>query len=780
MSSLKSTLLSLLICFSFAATGSARQQQVGASLNGHVTDPQGANVSGAIVTIYERDNRASRVALTDQNGLYHVEQLAAGEYLIEVEARDFKNATKEISVLRNTITTLDFALQLSGVRTEVSVTASGTAQTVDETSKAITLIDAAAIERRDEFSVAEALRVVPGLRVQQLIGTGGLTNIKIRGLRNADTAVLIDGQRFRDPTSLQGDATSFLSDLQIVNTDRIEALRGSGSSLYGTNAIGGVLNIVTDQGGGPAHGMLQAEGGSLGLFRGRAQVAGGAHEDRFRYSAGLAHLNIAHGVDGNDAFRNTSGQVFAQYNFTPSVSLTGRIFTGTGFTQLNSSPDAMTGITIPARGTVHAVAGQNFIPAVDDPDYQQSTRFFSGSAIFTQRLSDAASYRLSYQRVNTTRQLHNDIGGAGFQPGGNSSDRFNGSADTLNARTDVQLGRFQLISAGYEFERESYANRTREEGAFGFSSAFDITQRSHTFFAQDQLRLLNKRLQLSAAFRAQSFTLTRPTSSGGISLGDLQLSNPPTAYTGDGSVSYFFSTTGTKLRAHVGNGYRVPSLYERYGSYGDPRLQPDRSIAFDAGLDQTFLRARVRTSATIFYTRLQQVIDFGTIPNDPFKRAFGGYLNTGGGLARGVELSFEAAPTSTLDLSAAYTFTNADQRQVYAGTNGFLKTYGISDHMLSVTANQRLGRRVDLTFDLFAASAYAFPVFRSSDFRTVVFSFGGPVKADLGASYTLPISDDRRSFRFYAKVDNLFNHTYYENGFRAPGATFTGGTTFRF
>ncbi|HVG37717.1 MAG TPA: TonB-dependent receptor, partial [Pyrinomonadaceae bacterium] len=734
----------------------------------------------AVVSIYERDNRASRTTLTARDGGYRFERLAPSEYIIEVHARDFQFATREISVRRGSAATLDFALQLSGPRAEVSVTASSTAQSVDETSKAITLIDAAAIERRDEFSVAEALRVVPGLRVQQLIGTGGLTNIKIRGLRNADTAVLIDGQRFRDPTSLQGDATSFLSDLLIVNTDRIETLRGSGSSLYGTNAIGGVLNIVTDQGGGPTHGTLQAEGGSLGLFRGRAQVAGGAGEDRFRYSAGVTHLNIARGVDGNDAFRNTSGQAFAQYNFTPSISLSGRVFTGGGFAQLNSSPDVAPGLIAPARGTVRAVAGQTFIPAMDDPDYAQSTQFFSGSVAFTQRLSEGVSYRVGYQRVDTARDLSNGPGGAGFQPGGNSFDRFDGSVDTLNARADAQLGRYQLLSAGYEFERESYDNRTRSEGPFGFSSSFGIAQRSHTFFAQDQIRLLDKRLQLSGAFRAQSFALSRPTSTGGIALGDLDLNDPPTAYTGDGSVSYFFAGTGTKLRAHAGNGYRVPSLYERYGSYGDPRLRPDRSIAFDAGVDQVFARARLRTSATYFYTRLQQVIDFGQTPNDLFGRTFGGYINTGGALARGVELSFEAAPVSSLDVSAAYTFTNADQRQPYPGANGFLQTYGISKHMLTLAADQRIGRRVDLTFDFFAASSYAFPVFNSIDFSTIVFSFAGPKKADFGASYTLPLADDRRSFRFYAKVDNIFDRTYYENGYRTPGAAFVGGTTFRF
>src|SRR4030095_13675817 len=112
-------------------------------------------------------------------------------------------------------------------------------------------------------------------------------------------------------------------------------------------------------------------------------------------------------------------------------------------------------------------------------------------------------------------------------------------------------------------------------------------------------------------------------------------------------------------------------LFERFGTFfsnlfgysvlGDPRLRPDRSIAFDAGIDQVLFENRLRASATYFYTRLQEVIvfDFSGAINpatDPFGR-FGGYLNSNGGVARGMEASVTAAPTRTLDVSASYTYT---------------------------------------------------------------------------------------------------------------------------
>ena len=182
------------------------------------------------------------------------------------------------------------------------------------------------IDERDESAISEALRTVPGLRVQQLGGPGSFTSIKTRGLRNEDTAVLIDGLRFRDAAAPQGDASGFLEDLIVTDVSRVEVLRGSGSSLYGSNAIGGVINLVTDEGGGPFHGNLLAEGGGLGMFRGRAQVAGGARNDSIVYSAGFSHLNVTRGIDGQDEARNSSGQGRILFRLTPTTTLSGRIY----------------------------------------------------------------------------------------------------------------------------------------------------------------------------------------------------------------------------------------------------------------------------------------------------------------------------------------------------------------------------------------------------------------------------------------------------------------------
>ena len=212
--------------------------------------------------------------------------------------------------------------------------------------------------------------------------------------------------------------------------------------------------------------------------------------------------------------------------------------------------------------------------------------------------------------------------GVGFQPfGGSEQSDFDARVHTLSARFDVRAGRVNFITGGYEFENENFRNRSFQVNPAD-NSTVDVTQRSHALFVQDQLRLSEDRLQISLAFRTQFFSLQQPkfTPAASAPYSGIVFQSPPTAYTGDGSIAYMVRSSGTKLRAHVGNGYRAPSLFERFGTFfgsfgysvfGDPRLRPDRSIAVDAGIDQTHsIKNRLRASATYFYTRLQEVIIF--------------------------------------------------------------------------------------------------------------------------------------------------------------------------
>src|SRR5690606_15083678 len=157
------------------------------------------------------------------------------------------------------------------------------------------------------------------------------------------------------------------------------------------------------------------------------------------------------------------------------------------------------------------------------------------------------------------------------------------------------------------------------------------------------------------------------------------------------------------------------SSFFGYSVYGDPRLRPERSISVDGGLDQTFLSSRIRASATYFYTRLQETIEFdfsGAInpATDPFGR-FGGYLNRPGGIARGVELSAETSVARSLSISAAYTYTNSIQRTPQVAGSGVIRSLVIPAHQFNVLVTQRFARRLTLNFDLAATSSYLAPIY---------------------------------------------------------------------
>jgi len=774
-----------LLFFLLLAAAGAQTSSPVTQIHGRLLDPANSAVPNAAVELQSREGQTLRRTLSDGQGEFLFTGLAAGTYLLTAEAPQFAPHTAELELKAGQSIRHDVNLALARVTARYVVTASSTAQSTDEVAKAFDVIDTDQINRRQEYSLLEALRLTPGLRIAQLGGPGSLARVQARGLRTFDTSVLIDGFRFRDTSAPQGDAMGFFGDMMLADTSRVEVLRGSGSSLYGTHAIGGVINMVSGQGGGPLHGELTAEGGGLGLFRGAAKLGGGFWGDKLRYTGGITHVNVMRGVDGDDRYRNNAVQGSAYLQLAPRTSLGVRLFGSDNFTGLNLSPAALA--NLPETGDVVAIPDVTFSTSLNDPDSRRAARYFSSLLTLTHQLTPQATFRANYQGLTTRRDNRNGPVGPRFQPQFPTSDRFAGRVDTAQARTDFTLARRHLVSAGYEFEREDYDNLSQDENpavAQRTRAQVVVNQASHALFAQDQVRLLGDRLQVSLSGRWQRFQLSRPAFTGGPpQYAAVGLPQPPNALTGDAAVSYFIPSSGTKLRAHVGNSYRAPTLYERFGysfflgsfsPFGDPRIAPERSLAMDGGIDQYMANSRVRVSATYFYTRLQEVIgfDFSGVINtrtDPYGRS-SGYRNTGGGLARGLELSTEASVARGTRLQAAYTFTNADERNSTL-IGGSVSSIRISRHMFTALATQRLWQNLEVTFDLFAASDYVFPLFAGG---SRPFVFDGPVKADAVVRYTKPLGE-RTRLEFYTRIENVFNRIYFEDGFRTPKAWAVGG-----
>lgn len=758
--------------------------QNGASITGRVTDEHGARVSGAEVRLRSRAG-SKLFARTDEQGVYGFNGLAPGDYILEVTARGFAVQTsEELRVERGQIANSDFTLSVEAVNENVVVVATGTPQRADEVSKAVTVVDDRQIEAKRELTVAEALRGTPGLRVQQQGSYGALASIRLRGLRNYDTAILLDGLRVRDAGDINGSALPFITDILPADLDRVEILRGSGSSIYGTNAIGGVINLVPKTGAGAARFEASFEGGSLALARERLQGSGGIGK-RAGFSFGLTRIDVRRGADETTSgqYGNTGGGARFQFDATPSISIAANFYGTISNARVNNSPFALPAAFTSVEQYPLAVEGVTFQPDTSNPDQGRRNRLLVASVRLTERVNDLFSYTIAYQHVSTNRRNYNgpavDPRFASFFPFGdfafNSTN--NGSTDTLDARANFQLGRANLLTAGMELEGESLF----QQNLPSFSLLNNTTDRQRTFavFGQDQIFLLNQRLQISVGVRGQLYRIRaadRPGFLSGISA--------ESSVTGDGAIAYFIRSSGTKLRAHIGNGFRAPSLFERFGEavimnmperIGDPTLRAEQTIGVDGGFDQRLVRDRLRFGATYFYTRLQRVIDFNFI--DPLGlRANGGYFNRPGGISRGVETYLEAAPFRGTDVRASYTYTNSDR---FVPSLGLQREFVIPTHLFGMTLNQRY-RAWLISFDLNRTSAYLAPVFENNfPFRTAVLTFKGYTKADAFVSYERALTE-RVVMVLFGGADNIFDQSYFENGFRAPGVVGRGGASFRF
>lgn len=820
----------------------------GASVSGKVTDSAGASVAGATVRVVSASG-TDRRAKTNSEGAYSIDGVPPGQYLVEVTSPGFRTATRDRVDVESDGVVVDVPLAVAAVAEEVTITAAGSAQSRDEVTRSIDVVTAADADMRGVRALPEALSGVAGVRIQRQGGPGTLTSIRFRGLRSQDTSVLIDDLRIRDASDINGSFLSFFENLTLTNVDRVELVRGAGSTLYGSHAVGGVVNVIPVRGAGAPRFELWGEGGSLGTFRGHLSSTGG--NERADYSFGFDQQNVTDGVDGDDEYRNSTVGGRAAFRFNKRMELSGILLFDDARLNLNGNP-----FFRPATvgGSVFPPAPVVFADAPNDPDDVRDSDFFQGSLRFHHDVNDVFSYTARYAGSTTERffgfgpdsdpAYYAEVAPFTFDYDGDGQPDVSGLGDawyrasvhTVDVRSRFVFGPSNVLMAGFEVEREQFrqdfpgpfGSSRQPYNTFGFDFDFDgindasqDRQWTYAAFVFDQITLLDGRLQIGLGARWQGFrvgdteaffgtsntsepddarTQTVPTFFGGF--------DEKSAFTGDGSIAYTFSTTGTRLWAHVGNSFRAPSLYERFSNIGDaslvgsglvrtgdPTLKPELSLTADGGIEQRLFTDRARIGATYFYTKLQRQIDFASFFNpvtfasdDPLGLGrFGGYVNTSGGLSRGVEISTAISPVRSLDIRAAYTFVASDTRLpssiVLANGTTILggqsvRATAIPRHTFSLQATQRIGR-LTLAFDVLAQSEHDAQLFESVNFSSRRFTFDGYGRANVAANYDIPVND-RVTVSLFGRVENFTDTEILENGIRLPGATAFGGAKVRF
>jgi iron complex outermembrane receptor protein len=785
----------------------------GVRIVGRVEDRAGTVPSRAEIVARARHTAAEWHVTADAGGAFVLVLPGGGPWTID--ARDGEGwRSSALIVDATTAQPLTLRLDRPVHEEQIVVTADNRPQPFAETGKAVTSVGADEIAARAEYSIADVLRVVPGVQVRVDGGPGQLTTLRLRGLRPDASAVLVDGLRFRDVTALQGDVATLLSGLHVIALDRVEVLRGAASSIHGTNAVGGAINVITDGGGALPGGDLQVEAGSLGHARTRGTYGGSFAGGRLRVNGGASHLVVADGVDGNDRHTASGLQAHAAIALAAATVVSVRGFGSRDELALNTSPSAfdipLAGLPASGpisarplsgealaryrRGEPFAAGDATLVPGVDDPDDERRLRFWTG-AVRLSHQRDRLGVEARYQRLHTARRFLTNPGGTGFQPLVGSESRYAGDADTADLLASVEIGRGWHAATGYEFERETYDGRQLAAGSLD-TPALDvgttIAQDAHAWLARGGFRS-PRGLTLALSTRVQAFRLRTPSfRSVGVapSYLDVPLEAPPTAVTGDLALTQALDGA-TRLRLHAGTAYRAPSLYERFGGgfgrdltgivrftpYGDPRLEPDRYRSIDAGVDRDWLGGRLRTRTSAFYTHVVQVTEFdfsGAIDpaTDPYGR-FLGYVNGSGGLARGVETEAHVR-AGGLSMRTAYTFTDA-RTDRDLGVPGYFRPFGVAQHAGALSATYLHGP-VELVADLVARSGMAAALFTAGGSRA--YAFPARATIDLGGAWTF--GTGRRRIRVYAKVDNLLDRRDTELGWPLPGATVVAGLRVRY
>jgi outer membrane cobalamin receptor len=565
--------------FSLAALVGASSAYAG-PVNGRVVDPDGRPVATARVLLVGT-GQPVRSTSTNAQGEFTLMAPDSGRYELRVAIEGFRAepVVVEASATARDVGSLD--LTVSAVSETLVVSASQVEIPLSQASSAVTVITGAELRDRQLTTVADALRQVPGLSVARSGSAGALTSVFPRGGESDYTLVYIDGIQ----VNAFGGGFDF-AHLSTANIDRIEVVRGPQSALYGSNAIGGVVRIVT-RGGGAVRGDASIEGGSFGSTRMSASSSGGAAG--WLWGGGVDRIKS----DGFNGQRAASGEEIGNDDYTR--------------TEVAGSGGWRSGSGASLRGELRFARDDRGFPG---PFGSNPIGVFSGVDLKSRGTDDRWSAAIggavpSGRRVRTHGQIAwNMIDGEFTSPFGTSTS--SSRRVTMRAQTDIAVGSGIDVSAGAELQREratsSYITDNAGEipierwvaGYFG-EARWNAANR---LFATGGLRIENIHRDAVGALDDQDSPRPAMAADSVVSV------NPRVS-----AAYYLRGTPGsqTKVRASAGTGIRPPDAFE-LAFTDNPSLQPERSRSVEAGIDQTFATGRGQIEATWFRNSFDDLI----------------------------------------------------------------------------------------------------------------------------------------------------------------------------
>lgn len=594
----------------------------------------------------------------------------------------------------------------------VVVTATRTETPVAETAASITVMTAEDIERQQATTVAEVLRAIPGLDIAQHGSRGTTTTLFTRGAESDQTLVLIDGVEVNSVTVGAFD----FSNLTTENIERIEVLRGGGGTLYGSQAVGGVINIITKKGEGTPTMSVSAEGGN-----------GATHREVLSFSGGHGIVGLSGSVASidTDGFRSLND---GHRNFSTNLRLDVTPIPTGAFRGFFRYTDAKAGL----------YNNKNYL-GVPDLNARQLSNFLLLKGEWEHTVGDAFNYRVAGSYVRDNQRFFDEPDR--FDEFGSGISRIPVEIFTGEMQANYSWRDVSVLTFGFEFEEKS---AIVESNFGGFRTRYDKSRNNFAYYFQEQLRLLDERLFLV----------------GGARVDDNE--DFGTHVTPAGSVAYLIPSSGTKFKGSVSNGFRAPNFNELfYPDFGNPDLQAELSSEWNIGFEQSLWGNLFSLEAVYFERRVRGLIEGVVIDPDNFIFQA---QNKGRVDIQGVEVIPVLRPLPDLTLSGSFLFldfvTNDGKllrRPSERGTlhaNYLRRNLWWEDDQLNLHLGVRVvGDRDDV--DPLSGTTRTNAMFATTN---------------LAMSYSFPSSLAPLSeVTVYGKIENLLDRNYQEVlGFRAP------------
>lgn len=609
---------------------------------------------------------------------------------------------------------------------EVVVTASRIEEPTKEVASSVTVITEKEIANKKAKTVVEVLKGTPGVDISESGGPGQLGSIFIRGAKSEHTLIMIDGIKMNDP--MDPGRGYDISKLTVDNIEKIEIIRGPQSTLYGSEAIGGVINVITKKGEGKPKLFFAGEGGSYDTYTGSLGLSGGTKW--VNYSLGFSHFDTkgfsaAHEKYGNtekDGHRNTSFS--GRVGFTPLEPMEIDLI----LRYMNSQTDLDQG----------GGAGK------DDPNYGQDHKQLFLKAQAKLNLFDKFwEQKLGFSYAEHKREYRDEKDA--LHPFDSSKGSYDGSTWKLDWQHNLFLHQTNTLTAGVEYEEEKGKSDYSSESMWGpYSSVFPEKSASiKAFYLQDKISLYD------------SFFATL-----GIRVDDHSRFGSKTTFRI--APAYLIKKTGTKIKATYGTGFKAPTLYQLFapatawGPIGNENLKPEKSVGWDIGIEQSIFKDKVTFGIAYFRNEFEDLIDFDYAQ---------GYINIAKAETKGIEIFASLRPLENLTFRANYTHTETENKETGQ------KLLRRPRHKASFNLNYKFLDKGNLNLHILYVGKrddwIPYPTRGEVSEYTLV---------NLAAHY-----DIHKNIQLFGRIDNLFDNKYEDTwGYGTPGFSLYGGVKFSF